>query len=136
MKKSLNPIIESFNIENHYTRLDLHLETIDKILESNHRIEQENKKELINNSPINNSFRNLDHREFFKDIFRNPESEYPEKEYVMYCCPFPDHEDNSPSFRVHKTGYLCYGCQRKGNYWEFLKEYNNWTNADVKKKLV
>jgi hypothetical protein len=136
MENSLNPIIDSFDIENHYTRLDLHLKKIDKILEYNYQTDLEKKKELVKIHPLNRSFNNLDHRSFFKDILGEAEKEYPDKEYVMYCCPFPDHEDNSPSFRVHKTGYLCYGCQRKGNYWEFLKEYNKWTDEDVKKSLV
>ena len=58
-----------------------------------------------------------DHRIFFKSIIGAPEREYPEKEYIMYKCPFKDHEDNKPSFMVHKNGYYCYGCRReKGNY--------------------
>ena len=64
-----------------------------------------------------------------------PEKEYPEKEYVMYRCPFKDHPDNKPSFRVHKTGYNCYGCGKSGNYWQFLKDYNGWDDNQVKHYL-
>jgi len=31
-------------------------------------------------------------------------------------CPFPDHEDSSPSFYVYTDGHFrCYGCARRGD---------------------
>ena len=76
-----------------------------------------------------------DHRTFFRAILGEPERSYPDKEYVMYNCPFKDHKDHNPSFRVHKTGYYCYGCHKHGNYFQFLKDYNHWTNRQVKEYL-
>jgi DNA primase len=71
------------------------------------------------------------HRVFFRSILGDPVKEYPDKDYFMYNCPFQDHEDKKPSFRVHKKGYYCYGCQKKGNYWQFLKDYNKWDDEKV-----
>ena len=74
--------------------------------------------------------------EFFSRKYLGiPEHEYPDKEYVMYRCPFPDHQDTNPSFMVHKRGYKCYGCGEKGNYWQFLKDYNSWNDQKVKEYL-
>ncbi|MBU4535918.1 MAG: hypothetical protein KKF16_08915 [Euryarchaeota archaeon] len=53
----------------------------------------------------------------------------------MYRCPFPGHADLKPSFMVHENGFKCYGCNETGNYWQFLKEYNNWSNEEVKNYL-
>lgn len=40
---------------------------------------------------------------------------------ATYYCPFPDHNDRTPSFKVEQTisgadslGWICYGCGRKG----------------------
>ncbi len=30
-------------------------------------------------------------------------------------CPYPDHEDSTPSFSVSERGYHCFGCGRKGS---------------------
>lgn len=58
--------------------------------------------------------------------------EYPDKEYLMYSYPFQDHDARKPSFRVHKKGYYCYGCQKKGNYWQFYKDYYGWDDDNVR----
>lgn len=37
-------------------------------------------------------------------------------------CPFPDHDDRSPSLHVYETakrGWYCYGCGRGGGIYEF-----------------
>jgi DNA primase len=32
------------------------------------------------------------------------------------CCPFPDHQDGTPSFHVYPDGrFHCYGCRRHGD---------------------
>lgn len=133
MEKSLNPIVESFNRGAYFSSFGEYLEQIDPILEYNEKIKEENRRatragmdKAYNSSIVD------DHRLFFKSILGEPEREYPDKEYVMYKCPFPGHDDNKPSFRVHKTGYYCYGCERKGNYFQFLKDYNKWSNEEVK----
>jgi len=53
----------------------------------------------------------------------------------MYKCPFKDQDDKKPSFRVHKNGSYYYGFQRKGNYWQFLKDYYGWDDEQVKMYL-
>jgi DNA primase len=75
------------------------------------------------------------HRVFFRSLLGDPVRSYPDKEYVMYNCPFQDHNDKKPSFRVHKKGYYCYGCQKRGNYWQFIKDYHAWSDEKVKKYL-
>lgn len=132
MMKSLNPVIEHFDIENHLTNLNEHLKKIDKILDWNYKVEVERKKRFIS-SPKNRYWKILDHRDFFKQILGEPAKEY--EHYNMYNCPFPDHDDNHPSFQVHITGYKCHGCGKNGNYWEFIKDYNGWNDEQVKNYL-
>ncbi len=46
----------------------------------------------------------------------------PKKGKATYYCPFPEHNDRTPSFKVDQTisggadslGWICYGCGRKG----------------------
>jgi hypothetical protein len=133
MDKSLSPGIDPFTREDHLTDFNLHLSEIDRIEEYNDKVRKEVKKFTILRSGSRGKVK--DHRLFFKSILGEPERKYPDKEYVMYKCPFPGHSDNKPSFRVHKTGYCCYGCGKKGNYFQFIKDYNNWSNEQVKAHL-
>lgn len=136
IKKALSPIVEPFNQLDYFSNFNEHIHEIDKCLEHNNQIrEAKRQAELKLNPPRVSSYKDMDHRLFFKMLLGEPEGEYPEKEYVMYNCPFQDHKDHTPSFRVHKTGYYCYGCQKRGNYWQFLKDYNHWSNEEVKKFL-
>ena len=43
---------------------------------------------------------------------------------MMGRCPFPDHQEKTPSFSVSpgKQVYYCFGCQKKGNVFTFLRE--------------
>jgi DNA primase len=35
---------------------------------------------------------------------------------IQICCPFPDHNDSSPSFSLFEdNGFKCYGCGKQGN---------------------
>ena len=136
MSKSLTPGVELFTPEAYYSSFGKYLQEIDPVLEYNANIQEETQ---INVARVNTnkSFKSIvdDHRLYFKSILGEPEKKYPNKEYVMYRCPFQDHEDNNPSFQVYKTGYQCYGCNRKGNYFQFLKDYNKWSNEQVKNHL-
>ena len=40
-------------------------------------------------------------------------------------CPFPDHNDSSPSFSVSRTKqiYHCFGCGKSGNIFTFLRDH-------------
>ena len=100
-----------------------HLIEIDRIIESNKRI---NKKKFdINHYNRSNVF---DHRDFFLEVIGKPVKEY--ENYNMYHCPLPDHEDTNPSFKVTINGYSCYGCGKWGNYRQFYKDYFYW-NDDI-----
>lgn len=41
-------------------------------------------------------------------------------------CPFPDHNEKTPSFSVsqNKQVYHCFGCKKGGNVFTFLQTYN------------
>lgn len=132
VRRSINPAVEQFESMEHTTNLGKHLEHIDRILLQNKVNNKTHSKKYFKNFKNNNSnFSNTNHQEFFKEILGESISQYPPKDYVMYHCPFPDHPDEHPSFLVHKNGYKCYGCNRKGNYWQFLKEYYDWDDSQV-----
>ena len=44
----------------------------------------------------------------------------------MGRCPFPDHAEKTPSFSVSETKqvYHCFGCQKSGNLFSFLRDYH------------
>src|SRR5690606_28647712 len=44
---------------------------------------------------------------------------------LMGRCPFPDHQEKTPSFSVSevKQVYHCFGCHKSGNIFTFLKDY-------------
>ena len=132
IENALAPEVESFYREDFITDFHLHLQEIDKIETHNAQIQKNirrNNKKQYGSKKI--KFID-DHRVFFKSILGDPVKEYPEKEYVMYHCPFPDHDDKKPSFRVHRCGYYCYGCLKKGNYWQFLKDYYGWSDEMIR----
>ncbi len=131
IEKSVDPLVQRFDLNKELTALDYHLGVIDGILQNN--------KELTKNNYGYNSikqgndyvdFYNMDHRVFFKKILGVPVREY--KNYVVYHCPFTDHPDHHPSFIVHQHGYKCYGCKRRGNYWQYLKEFKGWSDEQVR----
>jgi DNA primase len=51
----------------------------------------------------------------------------------MGRCPFPDHPEKTPSFSVSevKQVFHCFGCQRKGNLFSFLRLYNGMSFPDA-----
>ncbi|AUB59382.1 hypothetical protein BK009_01005 [Methanobacterium subterraneum] len=131
--KSLHPHIEDFDRVDFQTDFHKHLQKIDLVETYNSRVKSANR--TTNKARLGGSknFKGVhDHRAFFKSILGKPVREYPNKEYVMYSCPFQDHDDKKPSFRVHKKGYYCYGCQKKGNYWQFFKDYHGWNDEQVR----
>lgn len=131
IERALSPEVKNFYREDFITDFHLHLQEIDKIETHNAKIKDNIRRNNKKQYRLNKIKFIDDHRTFFKSILGEPVKEYPEKEYVMYNCPFPDHDDNKPSFRVHRCGYYCYGCLKKGNYWQFLKDYNGWSNERV-----
>jgi DNA primase len=51
----------------------------------------------------------------------------------MGLCPFPDHNEKSPSFSVSegKQLYHCFGCKKAGNVITFLKSYNGFSFVEA-----
>jgi len=137
INKSLHPYVEYFRKDDFQSNFHKHLQKIDLVESYNANVRSVNETKNMVRIDGSNNFKGFyDHRVFFKSILGDPEGEYPDKEYVMYNCPFKDHDDRRPSFRVHKKGYYCYGCQKKGNYWQFLKDYNGWDDDQVKKFIL
>lgn len=141
IQRSITPKVDKFIKDFHISRIDellLKLDTSITLEKTAQKVvmKPQRRKRIYSLGSTQTDYSNLDHREFFKEVLGKPESEYPLKEYVMYKCPFHDHVDDKPSFRVHKTGYYCYGCERKGNYWQFLKYFNGWDDQQVKEHLM
>jgi CHC2 zinc finger len=126
IQRSIDPKIEKFELNHYQIQFDKILLKLDR---TNHFHRYDKSQPKIRNA----DFRKLDHIKFFQEILGEPKLDY--SNYVMYHCPFPDHPDNKPSFRVHLMGYACYGCQRRGNYWTFLKDINKWTDQQTKEYL-
>ncbi len=124
MEKSRNPYVESFDRFDYTGNFNDHLWKIDQLESHNSKVRKKmNNSDYSLNKDLIHYVCSYDHRVLFKSILGSPVREYPEKKYVMYHCPLDDHDDKRPSFMVHKNGYYCYGCQRKGNYWQFLEYY-------------
>ena len=53
-------------------------------------------------------------------------------------CPFPDHDDRTPSFEVKNSGnrWVCYGCQRNGGAIDFVKTYHDTDFLEAKRWLA
>lgn len=53
------------------------------------------------------------------------------------CCPFPDHNDDSPSFYVNFTinKFNCFGCNKKGGPVQFISILENKSNSEVIEQL-
>ncbi len=136
MDKTLNPEIENFKKDDYSTEFNKHIQEIDSVESFNAKVKEFNRQRKISISNDSKKVKSItDHKIFFKSILGAPEREYPEKDYAMYNCPFSDHEDKKPSFRVNKKGFYCYGCQRKGNYWQFYKDYYGWDDQNVREHL-
>ena len=56
----------------------------------------------------------------------------------MGLCPFPDHNEKSPSFSVSedKQLYHCFGCKKSGNIFTFLETYNGFSFVESLEHLA
>lgn len=54
------------------------------------------------------------------------------------CCPFPDHQDSTPSFGYNSKDerFHCFGCQRTGNTVQFLAFMENKTFLEIAKEIL
>jgi DNA primase len=57
----------------------------------------------------------------------------PNRSGWLICCPYPEHEDHTPSFSVNEEGlFYCWGCHRKGNFARLLHDIAGWSwNAAI-----
>lgn len=60
----------------------------------------------------------------FEFILPNPKRTYPYGRIKLeYCCPFDDHRDSTPSFKVYDdNSWYCFGCSRGGDIIKFIQE--------------
>lgn len=51
----------------------------------------------------------------------------------MGRCPFPDHNEKTPSFSVDeiKGQYYCFGCKKNGNLMTFLQSFSGMTSDEA-----
>jgi len=62
------------------------------------------------------------------------------KEFIG-CCPFPDHNDSTPSFSIAIEGekkglYQCFGCSSKGNIIHLVQRCLDLDRADAELQLA
>lgn len=72
------------------------------------------------------------------DIISNYTSLRPAGHNLMGRCPFPDHPEKTPSFSVSLTKqvYYCFGCQKKGNIFTFLRDMQGLSYTDAVEYLA
>ncbi len=53
-------------------------------------------------------------------------------------CPFPDHQDSSPSFHCNsiENRFWCFGCKRGGGIVNFLNYYTGAKQTEIAKTLL
>jgi len=56
---------------------------------------------------------------------------------IQCRCPFPDHEDKTPSFSILKEKgiFNCFGCGRKGDVISFVAQMEGISNSEAMNKL-
>ncbi|MEM7645418.1 MAG: DNA primase [Pseudomonadota bacterium] len=56
----------------------------------------------------------------------------------MGLCPFPDHNEKTPSFSVSESKqlYYCFGCKKSGNIFTFLETYNGFSFREAVEYLA
>ncbi|MEM9569723.1 MAG: DNA primase [Bacteroidota bacterium] len=54
------------------------------------------------------------------------------------CCPYPDHNENTPSFSIHPTRgfYKCFGCGKGGDTITFLQEVQGMSYLEAMEFLA
>jgi 5S rRNA maturation endonuclease (ribonuclease M5)/archaellum biogenesis ATPase FlaH len=52
---------------------------------------------------------------------------------ALINCPLPDHNDQNPSFAIYRrtNSWYCYGCNRGGNVFTFLKHFHDFSVRDT-----
>lgn len=53
-----------------------------------------------------------------------------------WCCPFPDHQDKTPSFKADHDGWKCWGqCERSGDVLDWREQWHGETFQEALKAL-
>jgi len=54
------------------------------------------------------------------------------------CCPFPDHKDDTPSFKFNpeENRFWCFGCKRGGKAIQFLAYYKKISKTSAAETLL
>ncbi len=62
----------------------------------------------------------------------------PSGQNLMALCPFPDHNEKSPSFSLSpsKQMYHCFGCKKGGNVFNFLQDYSGMSFPEAVEYLA
>lgn len=57
---------------------------------------------------------------------------------IWACCPYPDHNESTPSFSIHPTRgfYKCFGCGRGGDTITFLQEVQGMSYLEAMEFLA
>jgi DNA primase len=58
---------------------------------------------------------------------------------IMMRCPFPDHQDSTPSLsaNIDKNGcWRCFGCKRKGNLEQLLAQLKSITVGEAIQQIA
>ena len=102
------------------------LEEIEQRWVSYHKLE-EKKGEGILKEPL------LD----FIKRYTQPEEVTDEGDRIRMRCPFPDHEDTSPSFNIYKEDqhFYCFGCEFGGRHPEFLMRFKGISKKEAYNEL-
>lgn len=53
----------------------------------------------------------------------------PDRLRTSIRCPFPDHDDSTPSCVIRPTGFHCYGCGRKGSILDYVMLRYGYTSV-------
>ena len=61
------------------------------------------------------------------------------RDYVVAKCPFPNHEDANPSFKVKLSAperFYCFGCSASGDVFDFIHYYYGKTSLDEQVRFL
>lgn len=64
----------------------------------------------------------IDLREEVSPHLQNPKRQ--SNGSIKSVCPFSDHKDTEPSFYVHPSYYICFGCGKKGDVFNWYESFH------------
>ncbi len=125
VSENLGATVESFHLPKPSDRFEELLEKCEMHAIYEKEIDELKKKIMMRNKVSRQYYDPIIEdglREAFKEFLGDPA--YSGKDYDQYHCPFPGHDDTTPSFTVYDTCWICFGCLRQGgSFVKFKKEY-------------